>query len=265
VSQSTLVAHSPKFNAKLVTLDALRMLPEPQALGTRHKPVPHAVLIDTIHNEMDKREMTILREQFALSHLGKAIFGVMDLKSTQTDRTTSFGFRSSIDQLLAIKAVAGTRVFVCDNLALSGDTIAFQRKSTTGLDLPSVVAAGFDRFVEQSQILNLQIEVLSLTTISDIQAKTKVFDIFNTGILPVRLFHDVNRFYFKPTDEQTDCQPRTLWGLHNAMTRAARDLTPVRLFRASVELGRAFDLHTGDGDDENGNGDILDGDVVDVE
>lgn len=262
---STLSAHSPKFNSKLVTLDALRMLPEPQALGIRHKPVPHHVLIDTIHKEMELRDMTIVRDQYALSYKGDVIFGVMDLKSPGIDRGTSFGFRSSVNQLLAIKAVAGTRVFVCDNLALSGDTIAFQRKSTTGLDLPQVVAAGFDRFVEQSQILNLQIEVLSLTGISDIEAKTKIFDVFNAGILPVRLFHDVNRFYFAPTEATPDTQPRTLWGLHNAMTRAAKDLVPVSLFRASVALGKAFHIHT-DLDHEDGdNGDILDGEVVNVE
>src|SRR5262245_17432021 len=102
MSTSTLIAHSPKFQAKLTTLDALRNLPEPVALGPRHKPVPHAVLVDALHNEMDKRSLVITREQFALSHKGHALFGVMDLKTVNEVRTISFGFRSSTDQLLAI-------------------------------------------------------------------------------------------------------------------------------------------------------------------
>lgn len=256
---STLSAHSPKFQSKLVTLDQIRQIPEPLARGSRHKPVHHARLIDTVLAEIGKRNMTITREQYAVARNQAALFGVIDFASLKTGRGLSFGFRSSTDQLMAIRAVAGTRVFVCDNLALSGDTIAFHRKHTTGLDLSEVVGVGFDKFVEQAQVLDLQIEILELTAVSDVEAKNRIFDVFNAGVLPLHLFSDVSRFYFKPTDEQTDCQPRTLWGLHNAMTRAARDLSPVRLFRASIDLGRAFHIHT---DLDDSDDDVLDGEVV---
>jgi len=259
---STLSAHSPKFQSKLVTLDQIRTIPEPMALGSRHKPVHHARLIDTLLAEIAKRGMTVTREQYALARNQAALFGVLDFASLKTGRGLSFGFRSSTDQLMAISGVAGTRVFVCDNMTMSGDMIAFRRKSTSGLDLTEVVGVGFDKFVEQAQVLDLQIEILELTAISDMDAKNRIFDVFNAGVLPLHLFTDVSRYYFKPSDEMTDCQPRTLWGLHNAMTRAARDLSPVRLFRASLELGRAFQIHTDlDGDAD----DTIDGDVIDVE
>ena len=53
----------------------------------------------------------------------------------------------------------------------------------------------------------------------------------------------MSRFYFHPTTDQPDCQPRTEWGLHNAFTRAMRDLTPLRQFGATQGLGRAFGLN----------------------
>jgi hypothetical protein len=74
-----------------------------------------------------------------------------------------------------------------------------------------------------------------------------IFDVFHAHIVPVRLFHDVSRFYFHPTDDQPDCQPRTQWGLHNAFTRAMRDLTPLRQFGATQGLGRAFGLTADEG------------------
>jgi hypothetical protein len=40
----------------------------------------------------------------------------------------------------------------------------------------------------------------------------------------------------------TDCQPRTAWGLHNAFTRAMKDLVPTSAFNRSVALGRAFGM-----------------------
>ena len=65
---------------------------------------------------------------------------------------------------------------------------------------------------------------------------------FNAHIVPIRLFDDVSRSYFHPSHDQPDCQPRTEWGLHNAFTRAMRDLTPLRQFGATQGLGRAFGL-----------------------
>jgi hypothetical protein len=247
---STLIAgHNPKFNSKLTTLDALRQLPEPQPLGVRHHPVPHAVLVHALLSEVERRGYTTQRTQLALGANGAALFGILDLTPTQAgllvpdqERILSLGFRNATDQSLAIQGVAGAHVMVCDNLALSGQTFAFKRKNTTGLDLGDAIATGFDRFLQHARTLELQIERLAGTTLLDGPAKQIIFDVFHAHIIPVRLFNDVSRFYFHPTDDQPDCQPRTQWGLHNAFTRAMRDLTPLRQFGATQGLGRAFGL-----------------------
>ena len=256
MNSSTLIAHSPKFASKLVSRDALIALPEPQALGVRHKPVPHHELLTAITEEIERRDYKIVREQLALGAKGAALFGVLDLaeavqKDGQPERGVSFGFRTSTNSTLSIKAVAGQRVFVCDNLALSGSMIAFQRKSTTLLDLKHVISLGVDKFIEHEYALEIQIEELGARMLTDGQAKEKIFDIFNQGLVPVRLFPDVARAYFQPLESETDCQPRSEWGLHNAFTRAMRDLTPVSLFNASVRLGRAFGI-----------GEVVDGEVI---
>lgn len=251
---STLIAHNPKFDAKLVDREALVHLPEPQGLGKFHKPVPHYVLVDAINEEVDRRGWLVERQQLALSQAGEALFGVIDLRPAKEltvgdGRGVSLGFRSSTNQALAIKAVAGTRVFVCDNLALSGDMIAIQRKSTTHLDLKQAIAGGFDKFITQQAQLELSIGRMAAKVIDDPTAKLLIYELLEGGVIPVRLFDDVHRNYFKPTEEQKDCQPRTLWGLHNAVTRAIRDLTPVRGFNATSQLGRLFE-------------DVVEGEVV---
>jgi len=258
MSTSTLVAHSPKFNSKLVNIDALRALPEPQALGARHKPVPHAALVDAIHNEIALRGYEVKREQLALGKDGAALFGVIDLQpstalAVRDDRGQSFGFRNATDQSMSIQAVAGSRVFVCDNLALSGSMFAMKRKNSTRLDLSDAVATGFDKFAIHIQTLEVQIERLSGTKLSDARAKIVAYDVFASGIVPIRLFDDVARNYFQPKDDWTDVTPRTLFGLHNAFTRAIRDLNPTREFSVSVALGKRFGM-TAD--------DIVDGEVI---
>ena len=241
---STLSAHSPKFGSKLTTFEQLADIPVPVALGPHHKPVPHIVLVDAIREEVATRGYDITREQLAVSRTGAALFGVMDLvpadgsAMASVDRGLSFGFRNATDATMAIRGVAGARVFVCDNLALSGDTFAMSRKNTTRLDLRWAIANGFDKFLRQSGDLETKIARLQSVELTNDAAKVVIFDVFAAGLAPVRLFDDVERFYFRPDPGATDCQPRTLWGVMNAFTRAYRDLSPTRLFNASVALGR---------------------------
>lgn len=254
-----LMTMNRKFESRLSTRAQLAQLPEPAALGRLHKPVPHAVLVDAIHQEADRRGYTIAREQLAVSKTNAALFGVLDLQLkdgihqlatqpgqplTPAQRGIVFGFRNATDQQFGIRAVAGTRVFVCDNMALSGDLIAISRKNTTRLDLGDAIALGFDKFAAHVGALEIQVARLEATTLEDGQAKRLVYDLFAARIIPIRLFDDVHRYYFAPTDATPETQPRTLWGLHNACTRALRDLSPIRGFAASAALGKAFDLAT---------------------
>jgi uncharacterized protein DUF932 len=251
---SQLVVHNPKFDAKLCGIDALRALPFPAALGRMHKPIPHIALIETLQAEVEARGWLIKREQLALGREGAALFGVMDLVLPNSDLVVvegqgiSFGFRNSTDSSLGLQGVAGSRVFVCDNLALSGSMFAIKRKNTTGLDLGAAIAWAFDKFLKHARNLGINIARLAETTLDDAAAKLRIYDVFAKHIIPIRLFDDVNRFYFKADENTPDCQPRTAWGLHNAFTRAMKDLSPIRGFGANVALGNQFALDTIDGE-----------------
>jgi hypothetical protein len=242
---STLAIHNPKFEAKLVPFDTLAALPQPQALGPHHKPVPHARLVDAFREEIVRREYRIVREQYALGKNGAALFGVIDLTDDRQEgertRSLALGFRNATDTSLGIRAVAGAHVFVCDNLALSGSTFAIARKNTTGLDLKDAVNLGFDKFLAQQILFEASIARQAATDITDNIAKRIIYDAFAGGIAPSRLFDDVDRFYFKPTADTPETYERTLWGLQNAFTRSFRDLTPQRRLGASVALGAHFE------------------------
>lgn len=235
--------------SQLVSAAQLEQLPPPPSRGPVHQPIPHWLLAKVLRVEAEERGYDVRREQFALGMRGSALFGVMDLMpqgvvATESERGLSIGFRNSTNSTLAIKVVAGTRVFVCDNLALSGDLIAVLRRNTVNLDLESALRQGFDKFLKHATTLDIQIARLQATAITDMEAKARVFDIFAAKVVPVHLFDDVERFYFHPEDAMTDCQPRTAWGLHNAFTRAMKSLPPARSFSANVDLGRAFGMVT---------------------
>lgn len=250
---SSLSAHSARFNSKLVSYDVLASLPVPASLGPHHKPVAHAALVEALHAEAQDRGYAVARWQLALA--GKrqqVLFGVADLTpmeaglrgSVPGERGISIGFRNGIDQSMAISGVAGARVFVCDNMSMSGDVFAFHRKNTTNLDLAATVKAGFDKFLAQVDVLDASIIQLQALQLTDGEAKALIYEVFAAQVVPLRLFEPVRAAYFNPTADMTDCTPRSRWGVVNAFTRALQDLAPVPSTLANVALGKHFRLAT---------------------
>ena len=242
---ATLLAHK---GSRHVTMDALRALPAPVPMGPRHFPVKHSTLVETLQDALSARGYEIQREQFAINQDAGRLFGVLDLSQEvacgDTARVVSLGFRTSIEQSLAVQIVAGSRVMVCDNLVMAGDMIALKRKSTRYFDLRVSMLRAVDVFTERQFALTYHIERLRNTPVSDGYAKQVAFDMFAKGVLPVRLLDDVNRYYFEPAGDATDCHERTLWGLQNAFTRAARELAPARQLPTAQAIGAAFGLVT---------------------
>jgi len=256
MANANLMTHA---GAQLATFEELKALPMPTSLGTQHNPIPHALLVEALRVEAQERGYLVKREQFALGDKNAKLFGVMDLavKTVEADPDVivpvvngeivpetglSLGFRNSTNQTLAAQIVAGKRVFVCDNLALSGDLIAMLRRNTFGLDLERALREGFNKFLVHADTMDRQIAQLQAREITDLQAKARIFDIFANRIVPVHLFDDVAEFYFNPAPDMTDVQPRTVWGLHNAFTRAMKKLKPAVAFNTNVALGKAFEL-----------------------
>lgn len=235
-------------DSTLVTGADLDALPLPLPLGRSHLPVPHAVLVRAVYAAAEARGYVVTRQQLAVNRSGRRLFGVLDLQSappTSLDNMGfAIGFRNSTDESLGIRLVAGVRVFVCDNLALSGDLIALKRRNTTGLDLEEALAGGFDRYLAHARSLDDQIDAWQTASLPTQHAKARLFDLFAHKVLPLRLLPLATRYYFNPDESMTDCVPRTVWALHNAVTRSLKTLPPARAFLANVAVGRAFGLGT---------------------
>jgi hypothetical protein len=234
-------------SSHLVSRDQLKSISVPPATAT-WKPVPHYDLVHAIDRQLAVRDMRIVAEQFAIQREGLRLFGVLDLEIPGTNVAEHYrfamGVRTANDRSEALSIVVGARVFVCDNLALSGDVIAIRRKHTAGFDLNADISRAIDRYQSYLQIFHRQLGELMYRPLADEQAKLIIYEIFAAEILPVRFFATVAETYFRPTPTMTDVQPRTYWALHNAFTRAIRQMAPGPAFLASSQLGRSFGLTT---------------------
>lgn len=238
---ATLIAHNPKFKCELVTRAQLARYEAP--VGTSSwKPVPHAVLVDLLIENLSRLGIGIRKEQYAVGSNGLALFGAFDLEGGNDARAMALGFRHSNNKALAIQVVGGARVFVCDNLALSGEKIAL-RKHSRSLHLASLIREGLFRWLESYQRFEENIIEAESRVLTDDEAKVKLFDLRYDGTLPVSIFDESAQNYFQAERlGYADSAPRSDWGLHNACTRAVKALAPTSQFRILTDLGSAFGL-----------------------
>jgi hypothetical protein len=225
---------------RLLTREQLADIPTPPATST-WKPVPHADLVRALADQFALRGITITKEQLGVNSTGRMLFGTFDLAlpGPEGDFMAAFGFRSSNDKSLAIRAVAGARVLVCENLALAGDEIVLRRKHTSGLRITDEAATAVQRFEGHYQHLVEQTKAMKARGITDDQAKQVLYDVFSRRILPLRLLPAAHKEWFDPRHEEFATRA-SLWRLHNALTEVAKEVAPGPRMASLTQIGRLF-------------------------
>jgi hypothetical protein len=241
-SKAVLSAHK---GTVIVTREQLAALPE--VIGTdTFKPVRHYDLVTTIEQQLNKRNIQIIREQLALSTNGMRLFGTMDLtKNGIEGMTAALGFRQANNRTMALQGVAGMRVFVCDNMALSGDTIVMKRRHTSGLNLLDEVIYALDQYESHYRRLKTEITDLQGLAMEDSNAKVLMADIFAQQIMPVRFLPVVYEVYFEKfvkSDEPKYAafRDRSAWNLLNAFTEIQKEMPLTTRMQAAQDIGEIF-------------------------
>src|SRR5687768_7880577 len=147
--------------AEKVPVEAIAALPLPQSLGRFHRPLPHIELIEGIRAEAGRRDLGIARESFAIDPKGDRLLGLFDFEGkVGAERAVSLAVRNSTGQSLAAQGVAGSHVFICDNLSLKGETFLFARKNTVNAKVIDLVRDGFDKFIPAAELLESRLREL---------------------------------------------------------------------------------------------------------
>jgi hypothetical protein len=250
---SILSAH---VNAHLVTREQLAALPAVIGSST-FKPVPHIELIQSLEAQLAKRDIAIRTydsgallgqraEQFAIGGGGNILFGTIDLVKNGIHGTcASIGLRTANDRTMALQMIAGLRVFVCDNLAFSGDTIMMKRRHTSGLNLMEELTIALDKYEQHYSSLKDEVEKLRTLGMTDNAAKEILYDVFAQGIMPSRFLPAVNEVYFDKfvtSDEPKFAafKDRSGWSLLNSLTEVAKQMPLTTRIKATQLVGKLF-------------------------
>ena len=131
MSQGTLFNHRGAMEierTELATIEA----PEPTDTWF---PLRHSTVLETVEETLGSSGFAIAKAQLSVSHEDKRFFGVLDIRSEIAEGVSlSVGVRNSCDKSFPIGFCAGTRTFVCDNLAFSSEVVIAKRHTRFGED-----------------------------------------------------------------------------------------------------------------------------------
>jgi hypothetical protein len=219
-----------------ITRQELQTIPVPHGTST-HQPLSHHEIVEALLETLGFRRIEVVRDEYAVSHDGMRMFGVLDLELGITGVRFSIGIRNANDKSMRLAMCIGYRVFVCDNMAFHGDFTPVLAKHSKNFSLVDAVSIGVDRMQRNFEPLAKHIELVQHTPLTDDAAKLIIYQAFVEGSLevPKHLARPVHENYFQPRHEEFSA--RTAWSLSNAFTSAFKELDAVPQFRATAKLG----------------------------
>lgn len=243
--------------------------PEPQGIWF---PIPHLTVRDLVAEQATKNGLAIKEEAYGLWKDGLRAFGLMGLGGTDgaalpTDFRMVLGWRNSHDKSFPAAGALGSHVFVCDNLAFSGE-VTFARRHTSNVmrDLPGLVVEAVGRLLSARNLQEERIAAYKGFELSDQRAHDIVIQSLDTRIIGALRIPAVLAQWRKPAHE--DFAPRTAWSLFNAYTETLKGLSLFELPRRTVRLHGLMDQVVGIeakvgqiGDDVRG-ADVVEAEVV---
>ena len=213
----------------------------PQATGTHH-PISHSDFLETVEKGLDGVGLNIDKRSYGLSHDDNRMFSLFELSREGGENGTFknvLGIRNSHDKAFSAGLVCGSRVFVCDNLAFSGE-IKMNRKHTTNImrDLPNLVYHMIGQVVDGWLNQEARYEGYQATNLDQSGADEIIGAALRNESLPPSKHRKVLNEWNEPSHDEF--KPRTAWSMFNAFTEVMKS-SPMQLPKRSIKLHRVFD------------------------
>ena len=210
--------------ANTVTREQIESAMTPE--GTRTwQPIPHAAIIDGFKSAIESDGLHVVQESHGMTRDGNRYFGLMQLANGHNpdDWGLVVGLRNSHDKSFPAGIVVGSGVFVCDNLAFSGE-VKLARKHTTYInrDLPQLIRRALGQVADHRGQQEKRIAAYKATDFTQPQAHDIIIRAVDSMALPVTLVPDVLKEWRTPRHDEFAANGFTAWRLFNAFTEVLK-------------------------------------------
>ena len=230
---STFMIHC---GGKQVNFAELSAIPLPERTDT-YEPVPFSdLLVNTKRICDDILDLEFVDQKLAVSKNEQRFFGLLQYKDPKNEEMgQAIGIRSSHDKSMSNGFCSGATVFVCDNMAFTGD-ITYMRKHTKNVmddlqdKLVSVLYRSKDKFFNIIEDTKNMKEI----SISTDDAYSFIGRAFGHKTLGARQAGDAIRHWNSPP--YSEFMQKNVWSLYNACTESLKSTPPNTILERHIDL-----------------------------
>jgi hypothetical protein len=211
-------------------------------------PIAHHLLFQNVCDHIVAQGMRVVGESHAICRNGKLYFGLLQIVngSKAGDYATVLGVQNSHDQSTPGALLVGSQVFVCDNLAFSGET-RISRRHTSGMarELPRLIKSAVAKIAALRRSQDERIAAYKAFELSDVQAHDLIvrgscdLNIVTTLQMPVVLER------WRRPDHPEFGELPSAWRLFNAFTEVLKERNIFKQPRFSGALHAMIDTACG--------------------
>lgn len=224
--------------ADSLTRHQLAELPVPEPKGKRHVTRPFIDDVELVRDRFVHEGVVVEDEGYGVK-FDKAtgdplqFFGILAVSIPGLNGDGSYGLmvglRGSYDQTLTRALAVGSRVFVCDNLAFSGE-IEIRTRQTLNIAkrIPGLLGDAIARVPDLAVSQQQRFDAYRNVELKPRWGDALLVDLVRKGALvPSQLGRAIAEWDNPSHDEHAE-QQHSLWRLHNAVTEAIKPANPQR-------------------------------------
>jgi|GEM_PF-322745 len=218
----------------------VRVVPHYPFSTTWH-PFSHGTVLDVLENAVKDAGLSIVKREYSLNKSWEQMFGVWQLDVQDNGINWAMGIRNSLDQKFAVGVCAGSHVFVCDNLAFTGQFVEF-KKHTSSLDmvtLNALAGRAIKGVTKKMEIFTEWHTKLKDFELEETAFKVLTFESMKRGVFAPSKFNQFLNCY-KEENDQTE-HSESLYAFHGAVTRLMRGASLFQVQRNSDTLNNVID------------------------
>lgn len=190
------------------------------------RPVPHGLFTDKITTMIENAGYEITKTDLILAKQGQQLFGTMYLARPETAHLgygAAVGFRSSYDKTLSLGLTVGSSVFVCSNLAFSGDITLFRRHTTNVMtDLDYKLFNAINQLGTYFKRDDKRYAAYRATTLDQRDADHLIAGFLRNNVIGSTDVGTLLREWYEPSHAEHTEGGNTVWRLLNAATETLK-------------------------------------------
>ena len=214
----------------------------PESTNT-HVPIPHHELVELVRESLPENGFQVVQEEHALSKDGQNYFGVMKIEdpsfpADQDGFARVIGLRNSHNKRIAAGLVSGSTVFVCDNMAFSGEVQVTHKHTSKVMEaLPMMVreaVVGLKPLLtaERQRVKAYRAHQLGVGL--ELTVDHLFMEALRRGALTASQLGKAWAHWEKPPHEEFE--ERSMWSWFNSVTEAHKGTGMRTLFNRSMAL-----------------------------